>query len=78
MTAPKPIRSATRFVDGTPEVLEASLEGDSWRLRVVRDGREASSTRMSKWQHVECAFQIFASGTALDVPGGDPGHAIRT
>ena len=77
MTASKPIRSALRFVDGALEVLEATLEGDSWRIRVVRDGREASSMRMSKWQHVESAFQIFVLGTAMGIPGGqDP--RIRT
>jgi hypothetical protein len=78
VAAVKPIRSALRFVDGTLEILEATLEGHGWRLRVVREGREARSTRMSKWQQVECAFQIFALGTASDVPGGDPEHAIKT
>jgi hypothetical protein len=78
VTAPTPIRSALRFVDGTLEILDATFEGHGWRLRVIRDGREARSTRMSKWQQVECAFQIFALGTASDVPDGDPEHAIRT
>ena len=72
----KPVQSALRFVDGTLEVLEASLEGHGWLVRVVRDGREAGSRRMSKWQHVESAFQIFALGTALVVPDAGPEHAI--
>ena len=72
------IQSALRVVDGTPEVLEASVEGYGWRVRVVRDGREASSRWMSKWQHVESAFQIFALGMALAVPDAGPEHAIST
>jgi hypothetical protein len=78
VAAPTPIRSALRLVDGALEILQATFEGHGWRLRVVRDGREARSTRMSKWQQVECAFQIFVLRTASDVPDGDPEHAIRT
>jgi hypothetical protein len=78
VAAPTLIRSALRFVDGTLEILEATLDSHGWRLRVVRDGRETRSTRKSKWHQVESAFQIFALGTASDVPGGDPEHAIKT
>jgi hypothetical protein len=76
VNAPKPIRSGRRLVDGTLEVLEASLEAHGWCLRVIRGGRVAHSTRMSKWQQVERALQIFASGAASDVPGGGPTRAV--
>jgi len=75
---PTPIRSALRFVDGTLEVLEATLEGYGWRLRVFRDGRETRSARKSKWHQVESAFQIFALGIGSGVQGGDPENAIKT
>lgn len=65
---PTPIRSALRFVDGTLEVLEATLESHGWRLHVVRNGRETQSTRKSKWHQVESAFQIFALGTDPTFP----------
>jgi hypothetical protein len=67
MTTSKPIRTELRVVSGTPEVLEASFEDGCWRLRLVRNGREAHSTCVSKWQRIESAFQIFALETASDV-----------
>ena len=73
-----PIRSALRFVNGTLEVLEATLEGHGWLLRVVRDGRETRSTRKSRWHQVERAFQIFALGTGSDVPLRETENAINT
>src|SRR5262245_26570205 len=77
VAASKPIRSALRFVDGRPEVLEASLEDDRWRLRVVCNGREARATCVSKWQRVENAFQLFDLGTAWDASRAGRERSIR-
>lgn len=54
------------MADGSLERLEAYQDARGWILRRAGRGEEPKSLRTLRWEHVACAFVVFAAAADVD------------